>query len=164
MSGSVSRSWNRRRCWTRWSLRRNARAEPSFSWQALCLCCSKWSSVGSSVLQYAQWLLPVELMKTEPPCGVHCHSSMLRWRDFSCRAQSYLCLNVSQQKVHLKMRSVDFVSAFFFGRLFGCCVDRVLVCEDSLDDRKDCSDEELGALSMLVIDEGPLYPLNVPVG
>src|SRR3954471_1126354 len=85
---------------------------------------------------------------------------MFRWSDFSWRVQSYLCLKVSQQKVHLNMRSGSCMFLALFLPLL-----RVLVAwlrrfvRDLAEwlEFTERNDDSLAALSRLVVDEGPRY-------
>lgn len=88
------------------------------------------------------------------------HSSRERCRDFSCLAQSYLCLKVSQQKVHLKMRS-SFDANLSFFRDFDRGTDaRPFLLREDMAERleaRDWMEESLTPLSMLVVEEAPRW-------
>lgn len=59
-------------------------------------------------------------IKTAPPSGEQVHLSRARWRDFSCRCQSYLVGKESTQNVHWKIRALrDFCGARGFTRAEG---------------------------------------------
>ncbi|KAL4799508.1 hypothetical protein BDV19DRAFT_355206 [Aspergillus venezuelensis] len=116
--------WECRRCWTRWSLRRNDRRVPCSLSHALGECPSRCSWDGSASLQNAQRRL--EFVSREEalvvpvvvaPNGAQCHASNVTWRDFSCLAQSYLLLNRSQQNVQQYRRCA--LLDFCFLRLVG---------------------------------------------